>query len=147
MKPLFSDRYRLVLGSMAAYWCLLFALTHLPAHYVSDGLWVSDFLAHMAGYAVLAGLWGVALRLRGRLTWGTTIMVMVVLIGYGGIDEWTQRLVPGRTSELSDWVGDAIGVGLGLTAAHVVSWTVPAVRRLLFQQVPGHHDETARSAG
>lgn len=70
-----------------------------------------DKLLHVAGYAVLAGtsLW----TLRDRRL-GTTLAVVVLVTGYGGVVELLQGPVPGRAVSLLDLVADAVGALLGV---------------------------------
>ena len=42
------------------------------------------------------------------------MLISVVLISYGAVDEITQAFSPGRNPELADFVADALGVFTGL---------------------------------
>jgi len=84
---------------------------------------VSDKTGHFAAYAVLGTL---ALRASSRGRWAavtakTAVVAWAVCLAYGASDELHQRLVPGRTMALDDWIADAAGsataiVLLGLVA-------------------------------
>jgi VanZ family protein len=88
---------------------------------------VSDKAGHFAAYALLGTL---ALRATARGRWaGVTaraaMAAWAVCLAYGASDELHQRLVPGRTMALDDWVADAAG---SITAIGLLS-LVAAFRR------------------
>lgn len=76
-----------------------------------------DKLNHFVGYAGLAGLLGLA-GVRLPLT-------LLVVVGYGGIIEFTQLLVPGRSG--GDW-SDILANGLGAVSAVLL---LAGLRRLM----------------
>lgn len=85
-----------------------------------------DKIAHFGAYGLLASLWVRALAARlspGRaafLAWGIAAL-------YGVSDEFHQHFVPGRSTELADWLADSSGA-----AVAVLLYTFwPAYRRLL----------------
>jgi VanZ family protein len=41
------------------------------------------------------------------------VLVLVLLMGYSALEEWTQQWSPGRTSDFYDWLADASGFTLG----------------------------------
>ncbi len=79
---------------------------------------VKDKVLHGVEYAALAALLVRALRLSGFSLARAAILAVAVASLYGASDEWHQSFVPGRDSEVGDWVADtagaALGVGLGL---------------------------------
>lgn len=107
---------------LAAYWVLIFTLTHVPPQDVPN-VGGGDKLHHLLGYGLLgallyAALWANAPRLRYA---GVTVIVIGML--YGAADESLQPLV-GRAAEFADWVADVAGVTLAVVS---VGW----MRRLL----------------
>ncbi len=77
---------------------------------------------HVVEYGVLslALVWALTRpgeRLRLRHVVGAIIGAIVV----GGVDEWHQRMVPGRTARVSDVGIDTLGAGLAQFVAWVVS--------------------------
>jgi VanZ family protein len=79
--------------------------------------------------ALYAGLAAVLLRaLAGgswrRLTLGRALEAAAVATLYGVVDEFHQRLVPGRSFETMDMIADAAGAAL----ASVVLWTWGIIR-------------------
>jgi VanZ family protein len=83
---------------------------------------VSDKTLHVAAYFVF-GL----LCLRAThggfvpLRVGPVLAAVALAVAYGGLDEWHQSWVPGRTPSVLDWVAD--GVGVALACAAVALWT------------------------
>ena len=72
-----------------------------------------DKLAHLAWYAVLAGLLLLGL---GRRAWPWVLAGTLLLAGW---DEWHQFALPGRSPGIDDWLADALGavVGIGMSLA------------------------------
>jgi hypothetical protein len=64
---------------------------------------------HVAGYAVLAILVGfLPVRLSPRIAW------WLFLVVHGGLTEYLQQFVPGRTASVRDVGLDVLGITLGL---------------------------------
>src|SRR5262245_27217995 len=86
----------------------------------------SDKLLHAAAYGGLCLLW---VRAFARTAWRQVsaahlLWSVLIAAGYGVTDEWHQAYVPGRMSELADWLADVTGV---LTAAVLLgTWTILA---------------------
>jgi VanZ family protein len=65
---------------------------------------------------------GLYLVLGLSLAWGKVrtglgvpgVLLLLIGVGYGALDEWHQSFVPGRTVSMGDWVADSAGVMLGL---------------------------------
>ena len=72
----------------------------------------ADKFVHGGLYLIL-GLslaWG-----KVRTGWGVPgVMLLLIGVGYGALDEWHQSFVPGRTASMGDWAADSAGVILGL---------------------------------
>ena len=111
---------------LVVYWLTLFIATHIPPPRVQS-VTVSDKTMHFVAYAGLAFLlaWAV---LATRPTWGRLIMVLLITISYGAVDEALQLMVPGRYGDLGDWVADVAGAVCGLVAYGV---SLPVVQRVL----------------
>ena len=95
----------------AAYWLGLFILTHLPEPprliIVS-----TDKSAHFFGYLALGTAIFASLRVAGRRD--PILLVLIIGLAYGAIDEWLQIPV-GRSCELNDWFADAAGIAVAVT--------------------------------
>ena len=72
----------------------------------------ADKLVH-GGLFLILGLslaWG-----KGRAGSGVSGLVVLLMgVGYGVLDEWHQSFIPGRDASVGDWVADSAGVMLGL---------------------------------
>jgi VanZ family protein len=74
---------------------------------------MSDKILHGAEYAGLGLLLCRALR-GERITWRLSIVCAIGLASvYAGSDEWHQSFVPGRNSDVLDWIADTMGGALG----------------------------------
>lgn len=100
-------------GPPVAYMALIFhfssesnPLPELTAH-------VWDKLLHVTEYAGLALLFCRALH-REEIGWLPAILVAILLTSmYGISDEWHQRYVPMRSTDLKDWLADTTGGAMG----------------------------------
>jgi VanZ family protein len=78
-----------------------------------------DKLLHALTYGMLAGCWCVALGGRRRA------LAIAMAVATGLLDEWLQRSIPGRHSDVADLVADGVG-------ATISAWlALPVVGRLL----------------
>lgn len=72
----------------------------------------SDKLYHAGAYFVL----GILLWRTLRYTTRSPIILALFCFGagslFGATDEWHQSFVPGRSSDIIDWLADSIGVSL-----------------------------------
>lgn len=85
-----------------------------------------DKVVHFAVYGLLATL--VCRQGRG---WRAAGLAVLVVSAYGATDEWHQSYVPGRSTELADWIADTAGAALA--AALYVGWA--RYRQVLEQPV------------
>lgn len=67
----------------------------------------ADKLAHALLYGLLGMLAFSGWRRAPRHAW---VWPVLAAIAVGGIDEWHQSSVPGRSAELLDWVADVAGI-------------------------------------
>lgn len=87
---------------------------------VSDPTWRPPFagadkLTHAFMYAVASFTWRRAIvSTRDSATWRVVAGVSLL----GALDEWHQRIVPGRSADLFDWVADVVGAWLGVALWH-----------------------------
>ncbi|MGQ0764894.1 MAG: VanZ family protein [Gemmatimonadota bacterium] len=93
---------------------LILILTSLPASTVPEASPFPHFdkLVHGSLYAVLAVL---ALRVdrRGGRTSAQAPTILFLVACFAAIDEWHQRLVPGRQPSWGDWSADVLGATVG----------------------------------
>ena len=96
-----------------AWAALIFALSSRPRLPV-DLEPGTDKIAHFLAYAVLGVLLARAREAEGfGFGWA-----LALGLAYAASDEWHQSFVPGRATELGDWIADALGVGAGLYFYH-----------------------------
>lgn len=119
--PLIADKFlaRRRLAAAAAIACmgLVTWLSSLSAPDLPDGPWSwSDKLTHAAVYAVIGGLWALAMARPVRAAALTALAITVV---FGISDELHQATVPGRDASVLDVLADAVG---GAVGAFVVTW-------------------------
>lgn len=69
----------------------------------------TDKWVHGAMFAALGVLGARAWR-HPRSQW----RLLLALLALGGLTEWAQHFVPGRSMSLADWLADAAGAALGL---------------------------------
>ena len=95
---------------------------------VSDPTWRPPFpgadkLTHAIMYAVASFTWRRAITsTRDATTWRVLAGVAVL----GALDEWHQRIVPGRSADFFDWVADVVGAWLGVALWHRLHKSVRA---------------------
>ena len=112
-------------------------LFRLPALLIAGGIWFLssqstlpqpkgvfgwDKLQHITAFvtlAVAAGLWV------PPVFWNTRPVLSLLLVAfigaaYGAVDELHQYFVPGRESDVWDWLADALGAFLGAAAMLLV---------------------------
>lgn len=84
---------------------------------------VLRMVAHGSLFLGLALLVGVAFRFVKVTDLTNAAVTLVFCLLYAASDEWHQSVVPGRASELSDFLTDSAGVILAIIALQVV-WTL-----------------------
>ena len=108
MKPLLIARAGL------AFFCLLIlAGSSVPGNKIPSAFELTpDKLIHCAEYFVLGSVIIYWLSLEFSFHKKYQLLVSTILIGscFGILDENYQRLIPGRTPDVWDWVLDTIGV-------------------------------------
>lgn len=78
-----------------------------------------DKVAHFSMYAVLAGLLTRAVW-QHRAMLSALVLTVVAVAVFGAVDEWHQRFIPGRSTELADWVADSLGGAVGVITASLL---------------------------
>ena len=94
------------------YWAAMLLGTHLPGPAVPATPY-SDKSLHFMAYAGLGFLLAWAWTARRPFLWGGPLFAVAVAVGYGGLDELTQTLIPGRYGDVVDWLYDAAGTLTG----------------------------------
>jgi VanZ family protein len=101
---------------VAGWAAVIFALSDVPSLAVAEGTLdlVLRKAAHIAEYAILAGLLVRAVSLSGVRR--PTAAAATLAIAYAVSDEWHQTFVEGRSGAPRDVAIDAIGVAIGCVA-------------------------------
>lgn len=101
---------------------VILGLSSIPSPGTSRVLFPGiDKLVHMGVYGMLGLLWA---RARARAAsrqslWSIVLWSALFGLAVGSFDEWYQRSVPGRTSDVLDVCADVLGAALGAaTWAH-----------------------------
>jgi len=85
-------------------------LSELPPDVAGGGFAIPDKVLHLGVYLVLGG----TLAWAKEKTPSAPVLVLVLLgMAYGAMDEWHQAFVPGRDPSLGDFAADCAGVALG----------------------------------
>ncbi len=96
-----------------AFWPLLVAATifFASSHSRVAAPHITNFdkLAHFAVYGLLA-----TLLVRRRRGPRAIALALVITSLYGASDEWHQSFVPGRSSDVADWLADTLGGALAV---------------------------------
>lgn len=69
-----------------------------------------DKVAHFSVYGLLATLLCRALP----AGWRGALLALVIASFFGATDEWHQSFVPGRESDIMDWLADTSGAALAI---------------------------------
>ena len=101
--------------------------TSMPSSMLPRQLGMMDKAVHFGVYAVLAGLVLVASS-RQRVALKSLTLTVLAVVAFGAVDEWHQRFIPGRSTELADWLADSLGAVAGAGAALLLKpiWSKPA---------------------
>jgi VanZ family protein len=121
-------RYRkLALVTCIATWIGAFAATHVPADELPS-FQTTDKTLHLIGYAGLSTAFWLTLRAYGQARLRRALLVVLVLAGYGALDEATQPLV-NRYASVVDWQFNCIGALLAAAFWETVARLIELIRR------------------
>jgi len=105
-------------GLPIAWAVVILVLTSIPFPATGpEGVRYADKLLHVAVYGVLGWLWMRAVLAGRAPDFARVALVLGCTLFFAALDEWHQRFIPGRSPEFGDWVADATGAGIGLSAA------------------------------
>lgn len=86
--------------------------TSLPADAVPLQTSHIDKVLHFTIYTVFAFLLTRQIS-EDTSPWRAVLGAILVAAAFGAADEWHQRFIPGRSTELADWVADVSGATIG----------------------------------
>ncbi|MTH53989.1 hypothetical protein GKZ89_11280 [Bacillus mangrovi] len=105
-----------------AYMWLIWMLSSVPGDPDAADTWeaaVKDSL-HFIEFGILYWLFAFALIVHGKWSKQTSLLIVLVCIGYGAIDEIHQMYTPFRTATWFDLFKDAVGVTVSYL---IMRWT------------------------
>ncbi len=102
----------------AIVWAIvIFCLSQIPGVDVPRLVFNTDKLVHAIVYGILGffTLGSMKSTVEGYRLFQIVLAVVLVVI-YGGLDEFHQHFIPGRTADIHDLMADAVGgmIGVGL---------------------------------
>ncbi|MBE2215843.1 MAG: VanZ family protein [Opitutaceae bacterium] len=116
----------------AAWMLAIYLASDQPKLPAPEGVPGFDKIAHFGAYGLLATLWVRALS--ARLSPGrAAFFAWSIAALFGVTDEFHQSFVPGRSTELADWLADSGGAALAVLL--YTFW--PAYRGLLDRPIAG----------
>ncbi len=111
-----SQRQKLTIGALAFYWPALFILTHIPVPQLVRRAHVSDKSLHFIAYLILVFLFWSAFNPNRKVNWrrASVWWVLLVVAGYGIVDELLQGCIAGRSCDAKDFLANLVGSLTGL---------------------------------
>ncbi len=90
-------------------------MTSVPKELIPGQVSSFDKAVHFSMYGVLGWLLARQVTLPAR-RWMTPALALIIASGFGAVDEWHQRFIPGRTTDHADWMADTLGAAAGALA-------------------------------
>jgi len=110
-------RHRYILPAVGIYWPLIFWLTHIPVPDLARRSGMSDKTMHVLAYLALTFLVWLAVSPYQKVRWNRPAVwvVLVIIAGYGALDEWMQGLPSiNRGADFVDFLANLLGILLAL---------------------------------
>ena len=85
----------------------------------TGGIEIPDKVAHFGAWLILGALAWWAAAPFGRTQ--ATLLAVVVSAAYGAADEFHQWFVPGRSSDVRDWLADAAGAACAVVLLALIA--------------------------
>ena len=108
---------------VALYILLIFGLSSIHGLQVPGPFPFMDKVAHLMEYSLFGLLVGRAIRF--TMSGSSRVAMSIAAISFGGFvgmcDELYQRFVPGRSSDVYDWLTDLTAVTLAVVITQVVT--------------------------
>ena len=91
---------------------VMLLITSIPGYAIPRQLTPYDKVAHFTLYGLFAVL---LTRDMAQVTglWRATLLAIATAVAFGAVDEWHQRFIPLRRSDLADLRADAVGAAGG----------------------------------
>ncbi len=113
-----TSRVATVLAAVLAV--AIFCVSSIPGSGLPKGISPYTTLAHFCEYMILGALVTVASYGRTNRTSARAALAIGLSSAYGASDEFHQMFVPGRTTDVLDWVADTAGAAVGFALATMV---------------------------
>jgi VanZ family protein len=96
-------------------------VTSIPGRFVPREVSPYDKLVHLTIYGFFAVL---LTRDLTQITspWRAAMVAIVIAALFGGVDEWHQQFIRGRSTDVADWVADSAGAALGAALIATFYW-------------------------
>ena len=107
---------------LCVYWLVLFTATSLPIDQLPS-IGLSDKINHFIAFFILSVLLYLTLKFqrKNRFFFNKAYLVTIVIcLIYGALDEIHQMWIPGRYSEVLDWLADGLGAFAGLVVVTIL---------------------------
>ncbi|GAB4235999.1 MAG: hypothetical protein OHK0028_12800 [Deltaproteobacteria bacterium] len=118
-------RERLYLAASVGWVVLTLTLTSIPNPEFGPNFPGADKIAHFGFYGVGGFLFVLWRRESGKGAIGAALWAVALAALLGGIDEFHQRWIPGRSMEFLDWIADFAGGSAGALGATLASSLLP----------------------
>ncbi len=112
-------------GPSLAWGALILTATSLPGALFRNAPVFpgADKGVHAMMYGILAFLaWRAVSASETKPSFLHAALVLVALAFFAAADEWHQQFVPGRSSEVADWMADMAGAAAGITLSRTAPW-------------------------
>ena len=130
-EPTFASTFVRYWLPALAYIGVIFTLSSIHGQDIPGNLPYLDKIAHLLEYSLLGLLLGRAIRFTLAGKGKALAAASTVLLGaaVGAADEFYQRGVPGRSSDIRDWIMDVTAIALSVLFTQWVSTRTLRTRR------------------
>lgn len=105
-----NKNLRIAAGIVSVVICIcIFYVSSIPGSGLPSGLGFWTTVAHFIEYSCLGATLALALSGENRRFWIAVLIAMLICSAYGASDELHQWFVPGRSTDIFDWLTDTAG--------------------------------------
>lgn len=125
---------RAILFILILMWIGAFVATHIPARYIPGQIArLGDFTLHGIGFLGLSSWFILTLAAFGVKPPQRILLVLLVMMVYGALDEYTQQFF-GRSTELKDWLTDTTATVVSLIVWETILFLAQRTTRTKISQ-------------
>jgi len=121
------SRRRLYFSLLVVWVVFTFFLTSLPGQSIHLPFRIWDKAVHLGFYGVMGFLCTLWRRESGVPVGRAILSALLFTAVVGVVDEVHQQWIPGRSMELSDWVADTLGGGIGAIISVLLPRLLPSL--------------------